>query len=311
MRHFGVAGLQLQPAGENNLQQIAAEVAAAKRRFPWIQMLLLPELCTYGTRLAGAEPAGGPAERALCRLAREQGIWLLPGSLFESDGAHIYNCAPVISPAGMVVARYRKIYPFRPYEQGVSAGESCCVFSVPGVGRFGLCICYDLWFPEVIRTLAWMGAEVVLCPTLTNTIDRDVELAMARAAAAGNQCYLLSINAAAPAGLGRSIACGPGGEVLHEAGAGQELIGLELDLERVERARRYGWHGLGQVLKSFRDTPKVYPPYQRGSYSSTLASLGPLGPVTRFEDPSPHDGEPSAGTDLQSYGENVDDQPIT
>jgi predicted amidohydrolase len=283
MRQFGVAGLQLQATGEDNLEQIAAEVAAAKRRFPWIDMIVLPELCAYGPRLAHAEAVGGAAERAFSRMAREQGIWLLPGSLFQSEGSHTYNVAPVISPAGEIVARHRKIYPFRPYEQGVSAGDSFCVFTIPGVGCFGLCICYDLWFPEIIRTLAWMGAEVILCPTLTNTIDRDVELAITRAAAAGNQCYVLGINAAAPAGLGRSIACGPGGEVLHEAGSAQELIGLELDLDRVGHTRRQGWHGLGQVLKSFRDTPIVYPPYQAGAQSATLASLGPLVKLTRGE----------------------------
>jgi len=283
MRHFGVAGLQLQPAGEDNLAQIGAEVAAAKRRFPWIEMMVLPELCAYGPRLEHAEPAGGAAERAFSAIAREHGIWLLPGSLFQSDGGQVYNVAPVISPAGDIVARYRKIYPFRPYEQGVSAGDSFCVFTVPGVGLFGLCICYDLWFPEIPRTLAWLGAEAILIPTLTNTIDRDVELAMTRAAAAGNQCYVLGINAAAPAGLGRSIACGPGGEVLHQAGSAQELIGLDLDIARVGHTRRHGWHGLGQVLKSFRDTPVLYPPYQPGAHSAALGELGPLGKPTRFD----------------------------
>lgn len=282
MRHFGVAGLQLQTAGENNLWQVTAEIATAKRRFPWVDMVVLPELCTYGPRISHAEPVGGAAEQAFRRVAREQNLWLIPGSLFQSDGSHIYNSAPVINPAGEIVARYRKIYPFRPYEQGVSAGDAFCVFDVPGVGRFGLCICYDVWFPEIARTLAWMGAEVVLCPTLTNTIDRDVEVAMARAAAASNQCYFISINAGSPSGMGRSVACGPGGEILHEAGSAQELIGLDLDLDQVENARRHGWHGLGQVLKSFRDTPVTYPPYQSGAQSPTLASLGPLVKVTQL-----------------------------
>jgi predicted amidohydrolase len=284
MRHFGVAGLQLSCAGEANLALVGAEVASAKRRFPWIEMMVLPELCAYGPHLQHAEPAGGAAERAFSAIAREHGIWLVPGSLFQSEGGKVYNVAPVISPAGDIVARYRKIYPFRPYEQGVSAGDSFCVFTVPGVGSFGLCICYDLWFPEVIRTLAWLGAQVILCPTLTNTIDRDVELAMTRAAAAGNQCYVVGVNAAAPSGLGRSIACGPGGEVLHQAGSAQELVGLDLDIAHVAHIRRHGWHGLGQVLKSFRDTPLVYPAYQRGAQSAALAALGPLVKPTQFDE---------------------------
>jgi predicted amidohydrolase len=283
MRHFGIAGLQLQTTGEDNLSQIAAEVANAKSRFPWVEMVVLPELCAYGHRIRHAEPLGGPAEQSFRRIAREQGLWLIPGSLFQSEGSHIFNSAPVINPAGEIVARYRKIYPFRPYEQGVSAGDSFCVFTVPDVGRFGLCICYDVWFPEITRTLAWMGAEVVLCPTLTNTIDRDVEVAMARAAAASNQCYFISINAGSPVGMGRSVACGPGGEILHEAGTDQEVISLDLDLAQVEHTRRNGWHGLGQVLKSFRDTPVLYPPYQSGAQSVALASLGPLTKVAHLD----------------------------
>jgi deaminated glutathione amidase len=283
MRHFKVAGLQLPTLGEDNLPQIASEVASAKSRFPWIDMVVLPELCAYGPRVRHAEAPGGPAEQAFCRLAREQALWLIPGSLFKSEGSQVYNTSLVINPAGEVVARYRKIYPFRPYEQGVSAGEAFCVFTVPQVGRFGVCICYDLWFPEITRTLAWMGAEVVLCPTLTNTIDRDVEVAMARATAASNQCYFISINAASPSGMGRSVACGPGGEILHEAATTQELIALDLDLDKVDYTRRHGWHGLGQVLKSFRDTPVVYPPYQSGAQSAALASLGPLAKMTHHE----------------------------
>lgn len=281
MRHFRIAGLQLPVMGEDNLQFIAAEIAATKRRFPWIDMVVLPELCAFGPKTRHAQHSGGPAEQAFCRIAREQGVWLIPGSLFLTAGSEIYNTAPVINPAGEIVARYRKIYPFRPYEQGVSSGDSFCVFNVPGVGRFGICICYDLWFPEITRTLAWMGAEVVLCPTLTNTIDRDVEVAMARAAAASNQCFFLSVNAASPGGMGRSVACDPGGEILHEAGTGQEVLALDLDLGAVDYVRRNGWNGLGQVLKSFRDTPVVYPPYQSGAQSAALANLGPLVGMTQ------------------------------
>jgi predicted amidohydrolase len=247
---------------------------------------VLPELCTYGPRIDHAEPPGGPAEQAFCQLARKQAIWLVPGSLFQTQGTRVYNTALAINPDGEVVARYRKIYPFRPYEQGVSAGDGFCVFAIPDVGKFGLCICYDVWFPEIARTLAWMGAEVVLCPTLTNTIDRDVEVAMARAAAASNQCYFISINAASPSGMGRSVACGPGGEILHEAAAAQEIIALDLDLDQIDYTRRHGWNGLGQVLKSFRDTPVVYPPYQGGAQSAALESLGPLAKMTRLQAPA-------------------------
>jgi len=104
------------------------------------------------------------------------------------------------------------------------AATPFCVLPIAGTGTLGVSICYDLWFPETTRSLVWMGAEVLICPTLTNTVDRNVELAMARATAAGNQCYVVSVNSGAPMGMGRSIVCGPGGEVIHQAGAGYEVF---------------------------------------------------------------------------------------
>jgi predicted amidohydrolase len=62
------------------------------------------------------------------------------------------------------------MFPFYPYETGVTQVHYC-VFDVPNVARFGVSICYDMWFPETIRTLVTMGA-VILHPTLTGTIDR-------------------------------------------------------------------------------------------------------------------------------------------
>src|SRR3546814_4288082 len=96
------------------------------------------------------------------------------------------------------------MFPFAPYERGVAPGSEFVVFDVPGAGRFGVSICYDMWFPETTRSLASLGAEVILHPTLTNTIDRDAELAIARASAATNQCYFVDINVAGALGVGRS-----------------------------------------------------------------------------------------------------------
>ncbi len=276
MRRLAIAGLQLELAKDGNLAVLGEEILGVKRRFPWIDMVVLSELACHGTSTAHAEPLPGRTEEALSSFAREAGVWLIPGSLFERDGAKIYNTTPVIDPSGRVVARYRKIYPFLPYEQGVTAGSSFCVFDIPGAGRIGVSICYDIWFPEISRTLAWMGAEIIVNTALTNTIDRDTELALARAAAASNQCYVFNVNGAGALGFGRSIVCGPGGEVLHQAGTGREQITTELDLDQVTTVRERGWHGLGQVLKSFRDHPIVYPPYERGARSPALDALGPL-----------------------------------
>jgi predicted amidohydrolase len=202
--------------------------------------------------------------------------------MFESRDGKVYNTAPVINPNGEVVARYRKMFPFLPYEKGVAAGSEFVTFDVPGIGRFGVSICYDMWFPETTRTLAWLGAEVILHPTMTNTIDRDAELAIGRANATMNQCYFIDVNVAGNLGFGRSAIFGPGGEIIHQAGSGREVMVAELDLQAVRSARERGWLGLTQPLKSFRDSIVEFPQYDVAARRSPyLESLGPLSMPTR------------------------------
>jgi predicted amidohydrolase len=189
----------------------------------------------------------------------------------------VYNTAPVISPQGTVIARYRKMFPFLPYETGVEPGREFCVFDVPEVGRFGVSICYDMWFPETSRTLAAMGAEVILHPTLTASVDRDVELAIARATAAMNQCFVIDVNGVGDGGNGKSIFVTPTGDILYEAGSGEEMIPIEIDLHRVRRTREVGLRGLGQPLKSFRDRKVEFDVYNRAAENHRyLETLGPL-----------------------------------
>jgi predicted amidohydrolase len=277
MSHFAVAGIQLELSAQDNLHLARAELERVKLRFPWVDMVVMAELSLFGPNTANAQPMPGRVEEALRAMARDLDLWLIPGSLHESDGGRIYNTTPVINPRGEVVARYRKMFPFLPYEKGVTAGSDFVVFDVPKVGRFGVSICYDMWFPETTRTLAWMGAEVILHPTMTNTIDRDLELAIARTSAAVNQCYVVDINCAGRLGNGRSIVVGPDGSVIHQAGIGYEIIPVELDLGLVRRSRRRGLLGLGQVLKSFRDSKVKFPPYLQGhDQSASLRELGPL-----------------------------------
>ncbi|MEQ9464580.1 MAG: carbon-nitrogen hydrolase family protein [Haliea sp.] len=276
MARFAIAGLQLELTNQDNLYVINAEIEKVMARFPWVQMVVVGELATLGPETRHAQRLPSDIEAHYCRLAAQYGIWLVPGTLFERRDDEVFNTLPVINPEGEVVARYRKMFPFYPYEKGVSPGTGFVVFDVPGVGRMGVSICYDGWFPETTRTLAWMGAELIIHPTMTNTIDRDLELAIARTNAAVNQCYFVDINVAGRLGNGRSIVCGPEGNVVHEAGIGHEVIAFEADFELVRRTRERGLMGLGQVLKSFRDSPVKFPPYRQGHASPALQALGEL-----------------------------------
>lgn len=277
MTTFGIAGIQMAASLGNNVESMEHQINVVAHRFPWVSMIVFGELCALGPDPANAQPLPSPIEKRFCELARKHGVWLLPGTLFEQQNNGVYNTAPVIDPGGHVVTRYRKIYPFQPYETGVEAGNECVTFVVPDVGTFGVSICYDAWFPETTRTLAWKGAEVILHPTLTNTIDRDGELAIARATAMINQCYYIDVNSAGELAFGRSVMVGPEGSVLHQAGSGFEIMALRLDFDYLRRSRQEGLLGLGQPLKSFRDGPQTFPPYASGPAKSTaLHELGPL-----------------------------------
>lgn len=298
---FSIAGLQIETAATNNVDTMLAELELLKRRFPWVHMAMFGELHSFGTSTQHAEPLPSATEQRFCEAAQRLGLWVLPGTFFERDGGSIFNTAPVIDPRGRVVLRYRKQFPFLPYEAGVTGGDRPGVFDVPGVGRFGVSICYDMWFPESVRALACAGAEVILHPSLTNTIDRDLELSIARANAAVNQCYFFSLNLVSRLGVGRSAVYGPGGEAIHVAGTGREIIPVELDLEYVRRVRRRGWHGLGQTLKSFRDSRLDLAAHVRDRANNpNLEALGPLElPALEPEQPG---SVPEAKLDLRDLG---------
>ena len=277
MKPFSIAGVQMRiSASTPNVEAMKLKLDILMNLYPWVDMVMFSELCAYGPLTANAQPVPGEFEQEMCAMAAKHGIWLLPGSIFEKRGDRIFNTATVIDPEGSVVARYSKMFPFYPYEVGVTGGDRFCVFDIPEVGRFGVSICYDMWIPETTRTLAVMGAEVILHPTLTGTIDREIELSIARASAATNQCYFFDINGLDAGGSGKSIVCGPEGRIVYQADVNEEFIPIEINLEKVRRSRELGVLRLGQPMKSFRDRPVEFDVYTPGLKHAYLDSLGPL-----------------------------------
>ena len=87
----------------------------------------------------------------------------------------------------------------------------------------------------------------------------------------------LDINGAGRIGNGRSGAYGPGGTVIYQAGDAYDVLAFEFDLNEVRRARERGWHGLGQTMKSFRDSAIDFPLLSKnGRHTPTMQQLGPL-----------------------------------
>ncbi len=278
MTPFAIAGVQMHvSATHENVTAMSHRIDSVMVRFPWVQMIVFSELAPYGP-LPGNHPESTEGAIDVFReAAQRHNVWILPGSMFEHSETGLYNVATVINPQGEVVAKYAKMFPFLPYEAGVQGGTEFCVFDVPSVGRFGVSICYDIWFPETTRHLVSMGAEVLLHPVLTGTIDREIELPMARSTAAMFQTYIFDINGLGPGGFGRSCVVDPSGTILYQAAGQEEIIPIEIDFDLVRRQRAVGLRGLGQPVKSFRDRAAHFGTYDPATADHTyLNSLGPL-----------------------------------
>lgn len=259
MRTLTIAAVQTTPVAFDTAatwDRFKAQVRAVRDTFSHVELVVVPELMLAAEapllQARGdwmnevAEPVPGPATDRVVELAKETGLWLIPGSLYErgADG-NVYNTAIAVSPSGDIAATYRKVFPWQPYEQTVP-GKEFVVFDIPGVGRIGLAICYDGSFPETARQLAWLGAEVIIQPTLTTTRDREMELVCARANAWTNQLFVVNVNGADPAGVGGSCIVDPEGTVRQQAGTGEEVMVDCLDLDSVNRVRAYGSFGLNR-----------------------------------------------------------------
>lgn len=279
MTPFAIAGVQMYVnALQPNVDGMIHRLDILMARFPWTQMVLFSELAPFGPLPKFSLPLRNEAVEKFQAAALKHNIWLIPGSMFETaEDGRIYNTSTVINPGGEIVCNYRKMFPFRPYEAGIEAGTEFCVFDVPDVGRFGLSICYDIWFPETTRQLTAQGVEVLLHPVLTGTTDRDAELAIARATAAQFQCYVIDVNGLGAGGVGKSCVIDPTATVLHQSAGQEDMFPIEMDLDYVRRQRETGMKGLGQVLKSFRDRSVDFSVYDRNSGTDAfLHGLGPL-----------------------------------
>jgi predicted amidohydrolase len=303
MTPFAIAGVQMHVGAlHSNVEAMRHRIEILMARFPWTQMVLFSELAPYGPLDRFAQPFPNDALTQFQEDARRYGIWLIPGSMFEKrEDGKIYNTSVVINPQGEIVTKYSKMFPFKPYEAGIASGTEFCVFDVPDVGRFGLSICYDIWFPETTRQLTSQGVEVLLHPVLTGTTDRDAELAIARATAAQFQCYVFDVNGLGAGGVGRSLVVDPSATVLHQSAGQEDMFPIEIDLDMVRRQRETGLKGLGQVLKSFRDRAADFPIYDRAADAGAyLDTLGPLQIPSQGSRAGVETADPRSALDAQS-----------
>ncbi|MDQ3495879.1 MAG: carbon-nitrogen hydrolase [Pseudomonadota bacterium] len=281
---------------EANLGVIEARVADAARQ--GARLVLLQELhngpyfCQHESvaEFDRAETIPGPSTERLSALAKQHGI-VLVGSLFERRAAGLYhNTAVVFDADGRLAGKYRKMhipddpgfqekFYFTPGDLGFEPIDT-------SVGRLGVLVCWDQWYPEAARLMALAGAELLLYPTAIGwdpgdaqdekTRQRDAWVASHRGHAVANGLPVLSCNRvgheqsplasdkhAGAAGIdfwGNSHVLGPQGEFIAEAGGEPALLVCDIDLGRSEDVRRI-WPFLrdrridayGDLLKRYRD----------------------------------------------------------
>jgi predicted amidohydrolase len=279
---FMIAGIQMPvPIGGQNIAAMTAQIEKTAALYPGVDMVVFSELAVHGPLHACASRTPQADEAIFQELAARHRIWIVPGTAFVEREGRIYNHAVVIDPNGTIVGRYDKMFPFLAFEAGVTGGSEFLIFDVPEIGRFGLTICYDIWFPETTRTLTSAGVEVLIHPVLTGTTDRNAELAIVQATAVMFSCYVVDVNGLDAGGVGQSLVADPTGRVVHQCGQATEIFPINIDLGLVRQVRREGANGLGQVLKSFRDKNVSLDAYANNGASSYLDSLGPLRPMRR------------------------------
>ncbi|THG32942.1 carbon-nitrogen hydrolase family protein [Naasia lichenicola] len=260
-RPLPIALVQEASVAGGDLALFATDVERLTRIHPSTRLFVYPELHLTpgeefadgsGDEFALAEPLDGPRDAALSQLASDLGIWLAPGSFLERGAnGEFHNTSAVYSPRGERVASYRKMFPWRPYET-VTPGTEFVVFDMEDFGRVGLSICYDSWFPESTRHLAWMGAELILNVVKTPTADRAQELVIAQANAIVNQVFFASVNAAAPDGRGQSLLIDPQGGIRSQAvDSSAQVLSTVIDLDDVQHARDFGTAGVSRPWQQF------------------------------------------------------------
>ncbi len=220
-------------------------------------LVALPEVFIWrGSKKSereNAEPIPGPSSNALAALAAQLNIHLLAGSILEAipGSEKSFNTSLLFDPQGAIIAAYRKIHLFDvDLANGVSLRESAT--RAPGESivaarselcTMGLSVCYDLRFPELYRSLAKQGAEVIFVPAAFTAFTGAAHWQpLLRARAIENQAYVV-----APAQFGQSrssfethghtMIIDPWGKIVAELADGPGVVSAEIDLDYLKKVR--------------------------------------------------------------------------
>ncbi len=235
------------------------------------ELAIFPECALTGYFLSAeeaetiAEPIPGPRTERLVEAARRAGCLAVAGTIERGPDGCCYNAAVLVGQQG-VLGRYRKTHRIHlGVDRFLTAGDD-----LPGpfdtrIGRLGILICYDLRFPEPARALALRGAQALLLPTAWPAAATLYPDYVARTRASENGIYVFAADHVGEElgarYLGRSLAVGPDGEVIAEAGKDEETILLvDADLTRSQMKRRVFIPGEYEIDLIADRRPDLYGP---------------------------------------------------
>ncbi|MCF2914655.1 carbon-nitrogen hydrolase [Pseudoalteromonas sp. Cn5-37] len=231
-----------------------------------------------------AETIPGPSTDTLGALAKELNV-VIVSSLFEKRATGLYhNTAVVLETDGSIAGKYRKMHiPDDPgfYEKFYfTPGDLGFEPIQTSVGKLGVLVCWDQWFPEAARLMAMAGAEILIYPTAIGwdprdekdeqTRQKDAWVISQRAHAVANGVPVISCNRVGhesdPSGQsegiqfwGNSFIAGPQGEILAEANnSDEQILVVELDQARSENIRRIWPYLRDRRIDHYQDLTKIY-----------------------------------------------------
>lgn len=237
--------------------QSPAELSSTGDRLDWLRdslpgvaehgtdLLLLPELFATGYNIADqivrrAEPANGKIAQAIAKMAVDHGVAIHYG-FPEADGGTVFNAAQCFGPDGHRLGGHRKLLIPPGFERAhFTQGQGCRLFTYRNV-RIATLICYDAEFPETVRHVAALGAQLVLVPTALGAEWDWVAQRMIPTRAYENGVFLAYANSAGTengmAFLGQSFIAAPDGTELARAGSQPEIIRGTLEIGKVAAAQ--------------------------------------------------------------------------
>jgi omega-amidase len=234
---------------ESNLRRAEAWIDAASR---WgSDVICFPEMWTTGFNWLNNEQLADSHDKIVDRvaaMAKTYGIWINGSMLALNEAGKVCNTSFLFNAEGKQAGRYRKTHLFSLLHEDahMAPGEHLTVVETPW-GRAGLAICYDIRFPEMFRTYALKGVEIVFCPMAFPYPRLDHWRILVRARAIENQMFMVGINQVGsedfgPDGVvtyfGSSMIIDPWGRTVLEAGETDEmLLTATVDMDRVRQIR--------------------------------------------------------------------------